>query len=187
MTLTLLRHCAVESDYTGCYNGHIDIALSPEGLAHATLLSTHFKNLNFDAIYCSDLTRAKETLSALQLPQPVIYTSQLREKSWGVHEGLCFEQINKTIPYKNFTQWIDALDGESMEHFKERINTFFFTELTQQQHQNILIVTHAGVIKTLMSLTNAISLQKSFSLAFPYGHYTTIETSNYQFKELICD
>jgi alpha-ribazole phosphatase/probable phosphoglycerate mutase len=187
MRVTLLRHCAVSSDYEGCYNGHIDIALSPEGLAHANTLSSQLHAYNFDAIYCSDLLRAKATLEALKLPQPVIYTPLLREKSWGIHEGLRFEQINRFIPYENFLQWIYALDGESISTFKARVKSFFFTQLTQQSHHHVLVVTHAGVIKILMALTHKISLQKSFALAFPYGHYTTIETPNYQFKELLCD
>ncbi|MEA2110425.1 MAG: histidine phosphatase family protein [Campylobacterota bacterium] len=178
MTVTLLRHCAVIEKYDGCYNGHIDIPLSNSGVTHAKSLAKEFGEFNFDALFCSDLKRAKETLVALY-PQEthlhVNYSKALREKSWGVHEGLNFEQINRTIAYENFSQWLNALDGESIELFTKRITDFFFIELPKHNANHALIVTHAGVIKTLLSITKNISLQESFATPFDYGTYVTME------------
>ncbi len=175
MRITLLRHCAVEHKYDGCYNGHIDISLSAEGLEHAQSLASEFREFHFNAIFCSDLKRAKETLEALKLLTEPDYTPLLREKSWGEHEGLSFEEINQTIPYENFTQWLEVLGGESVENFKERVKLFFFKELAQHKVDHVLVVTHAGVIKTLLSLINNITLEQSFSTPFGYGNYVTIE------------
>ncbi len=187
MKITLLRHCAVESAYDGCYNGHIDISLSKQGYSHAKQLAIELQHHNFDALFCSDLKRAKETLDALDISVKPKYSLLLREKSWGRHEGLSFEKINETIPYENFAQWLEALDGERVEEFIKRIKHFFFELLPQHKINHALIITHAGVIKTLMTLTNNLSLQEAFAMPFPYGSYTTTSSDTYQFKELLCD
>ncbi len=187
MKITLLRHCAVAPAYDGCYNGHIDISLSKQGYSHAKQLSLELQHHNFDAIFCSDLRRAKETLGALNISLKPQYSSLLKEKSWGRHEGLSFEKINETILYENFAQWLEALDGERIGEFEKRIKHFFFELLPQHKTNHALIITHAGVIKTLMTLTNNISLQEAFAVPFPYGSYTTISSETYEFKELKCN
>jgi len=168
--ITLLRHCEVVEEYRGKYNGHIDIALSEKGKKDAQNLAKEFQNQHFDLIYCSDLLRAKETLQALQLQLPTIYTDTLREKSWGRHEGKSFEEINEEgIEYKDFHQWINALDGEDIESYKRRVENYFSQTICKSDAQNILLVTHSGFIKTLLSITKNISLEEAFTIPLSYG------------------
>ena len=169
MKLTLLRHFEVIEEYQGKYNGHIDIPLSAKGIEEAKKLASTLHNKHFDAIYCSDLQRAKQTLQQLNLNAPTTFTPLLREKSWGKHEGMSFEQIEASgITYTTFEEWIAKLDGESYEAFFKRI-TFFLNQLHNQKDNNILLVTHSGVIKTILAIINNLSLQESFSLPVGYG------------------
>ena len=176
MRLTLVRHCAVEQKYLGCYNGHIDIGLSEKGYKQAKELAKKLENENYDAVFCSDLIRAKESLKYFKNLKNIIYTDKLREKSWGEDEGKSYDEIckNKNITYESFSQWIDELGGESINEFTKRINSFFFEYLLKAKYKNILIITHSGVIKTFLSIYNKISLQDSFSQTLDYGSYTTI-------------
>ncbi|WP_321779445.1 histidine phosphatase family protein [Sulfurimonas sp.] len=173
MTLTLVRHAQVEEKYLGCYNGHLNIGLSTKGYADAKDLGKHFKASNFDDIYCSDLLRAKETLKAFISTDAITYTKELREKSWGKHEGLSFDEIctKDSLKYENFIQFIDALDGQSIEDFKARVEKFFFTTLASTQSKNILVMTHSGVIKTFISIVKNISLEEAFSYSIPYSSF----------------
>ena len=172
MKLTLVRHAEVEEAYKGKYNGHIDIGLSPRGYEQAKELALKLQDKKFDAIYCSDLLRAKETLKAFHLSQEVIYTKKLREKSWGKHEGKSFEEIEKSgIKYENFEQWIEALDGEKVDDFRERIRSIFYEDIVKSSAKNILVVTHSGVIKMFMSLYEHISLEEAFSQKLDYTEY----------------
>jgi broad specificity phosphatase PhoE len=176
MRLTLVRHGEVIEPYQGKYNGHIDIGLSEHGFEQAKALSKQLLAIKFDKIYCSDLRRAKETLTTLEYAQEVIFSSRLREKSWGRHEGKSFEQIEKEgLKYKNFQHWIDTLDGEDMQEYIERIDNYFKETILKQNAQNILIVTHSGVIKTLLHLTQNISLEEAFSTHLPYSSCITLE------------
>ncbi|MBA1438347.1 MAG: histidine phosphatase family protein [Epsilonproteobacteria bacterium] len=170
MKLTLIRHGEVTHPYQGRYNGHNNIPLSPRGLQDAKIVGKRLAKYHFDAIYCSDLPRAKQTLQALDLHHPTIFTEQLREKSWGEHEGMSFEQIEASgIKYTTFLEWIEQLGGERIEDFQARVANFFYNYLPQQNHQSVLIVTHAGVIKTLLALQKNLTLEESFALKLEYG------------------
>lgn len=173
MKITLVRHAEVEEKYLGCYNGHIDIGLSSKGYADAKELKKHFKASEFDAIFCSDLRRAKETLKQFIDSDSVIYTKELREKSWGEHEGMSFDEITSTtnLNYVNFEQWTDALGGEEIAKFTSRVEKFFFEYLPTLKKDNVLVITHSGVIKTYMHLLKGISLEEAFSISIPYASF----------------
>ncbi len=191
MIITLVRHGEVEEKYQHCYNGHNDIALSSQGRQDALSLVRHLDAKKFDAIYSSDLRRCRETTQHLITPFPhplITYTKALREKSWGRHEGMTFDAIVERdgLIYKDFLQWINALDGEPYDAYMERINTFFTQTLPQTEHNSVLVVTHAGVIRVLMHLLQNISLQEAFSINFPYSAYTTLNTETWKFGEIQC-
>ena len=172
MNLTLVRHAQVDEKYLGAYNGHIDISLSKLGNEQAKTLAKKFQNKSFDAVFCSDLKRAKETLQTFTNIKEIIYTPKLREKSWGKHEGLKFEEIG--IEYKNFLDFIHSLDGEDIDIFSANIKDFFYNYLPSLQKKNILIITHAGVIKTLLSFHENISLESAFTQELAYASITRI-------------
>ena len=176
MRLTLVRHCEVEEKYLGRYNGHIDIGLSKNGYIQAKKLSYELKNENYDAVFCSDLIRAKESLKYFSNLENIIYTDRLREKSWGEDEGKTYDEIcdSKNITYESFEQWISALGGESIEDFTKRIDEFFFEFLPNLKYENILIVTHSGVIKTFLSLYDNITLENAFCEKINYGDKKTL-------------
>jgi len=174
MKITLVRHTEIDERYSGCYNGHIDISLSDNGHHQAKKLAQKFQDEKFDAVFCSDLKRAKDTLNYFShAKEKVIYTDKLREKSWGKHEGMSFDEIisQGEIEYKNFLQWIKALDGEDYNSFQSKIKEFFLTYLPMQKKENILIITHAGVIKTFISIIENISIEEAFSSKISYGSY----------------
>jgi len=179
MIITLVRHGEVVEEYRGKYNGHIDIGLSQNGKLQAKELAKKLKSTAFDRVYCSDLLRAKETLYELGLTQEVIYAEQLREKSWGRHEGKSFDEIVADgIEYESFLQWLDALDGQDINEYIKDVRNYFNSTILRTKAKHILVVTHSGLIKTLLHLTNKISLQEAFSKSLPYGSYIEINVKN---------
>ena len=178
MKITLVRHGEVIERYRSKYNGHIDIALSPQGKAQAKELANKLQNRSFDAIYSSDLLRAKQTLEAFTYKIKPIYSEKLREKSWGKHEGKSFAEIEaEGIKYQNFQQWIEALDGEDVALFRARIKNYFNEIITENSDSNILVITHSGVIKTLLSLHKNCSLEEAFFINLPYASFIELELS----------
>lgn len=184
MKLTLIRHAEIDTKYLGCYNGHNDIGLSKKGQKQAKLLAQDFYKKEFDALYCSDLLRAKLTLQEFTQAKDAIYTSKLREKSWGRHEGLSYDEIigQNEIKYENFLQWITALDGEDYQTFTKRVENFFLEFLPKQNRENILLITHAGVIKTLISIVKNISLEEAFQIKIDYASFIVFDYKNKLFR-----
>ncbi len=184
MTLTLVRHAEVEEKYIGCYNGHHDIGLSPKGYADAKALANHFSASDFDAIFCSSLIRAKETLKQFIISDDIIFTDKLKEKSWGKHEGMSFDEIiaQEKIQYLDFEQWLNSLDGESVQDYTLRVKKFLFEYLPSLKKENILLVTHSGVIKTFISSVKDISLQNAFSISVPYASYVVYNSETNKLK-----
>ena len=177
MKITLIRHGEVQKPYIGKYNGHNNIGLSAKGKVEAEVLAKSFTCKQFDLVYCSDLRRAKETIEPFVQAESTIYTSKLREKSWGKHEGLGFDEITaQGIEYKNFAQWIEALGGEPYTEYVQRVKEFFFDELASQKADNVLVITHAGVIKVLMAIVQNLALEEAFAVALPYASSTVYDT-----------
>ncbi len=177
MKIYFVRHSAVIEPYQGKYNGHIDIELSTKGKKDASELGKKLLHVKFQKVFCSDLLRAKQTLQMMQIDAPVVYTKALREKSWGRHEGKSFEQITQEgIEYRNFLQWIEALDGEDLHTYMQRVQNYFHQEILTCKAENVLVVTHAGVIKSLITLEKRIDLEEGFSIALSYSDYIVYET-----------
>ena len=182
MKIYFVRHAEVSEEYIGRYNGHIDISLSKNGQLQAKELGKKLSPIHFDRIYCSDLLRAKQTLEEFGLNQEVIYSKRLREKSWGEHEGMSFDEIQDSgIEYENFTQWLSALDGESVESYTQNLQNYFYKVILQDTSEDILLITHAGVIRTLISITQKITLEDSFKTKLTYSSYLIFNRGNMTF------
>ena len=184
MLITLVRHAEVDKAYHRCYNGHIDISLSNHGKEQAQALAEVLSQKEFDAIFCSDLKRCKESLEAFKTDLKPIYTQMLREKSWGRHEGKTFDQIiaMEEFTYKNFEQWINALDGEEYHAYITRIKNFFTQFLVANAYDNVLVMTHAGVIRVLFHILEEISLEEAFSKSFDYASFVALDSVTWKFN-----
>jgi len=185
LKITLIRHAEVDEAFHKRYNGHIDIGLSKKGHESSKKLADHFNNLHFDKVFCSDLIRAKESLKNFSQAKDAVYTYKLREKSWGRHEGLSFDEIvaRDGIVYKDFLQWINALDGEDYESYANRVKEFFLEYVPSLKKENILVVTHAGVIRVFIGIILNLSLEEVFSISIPYASYIIYDSQNESFSE----
>ncbi len=186
MKITLLRHTDIDERYHRCYNGHIDIALSKRGHTQAKEIAKHLDMQSFDGVFCSDLKRAKQTLYYSKHYDNAVFTQKLREKSWGKHEGLSFDEIiaQGEIKYLEFIQWVVALDGEAYEEYINRVRSFFLEYLPSLEKENVLVVTHAGVIRVLMFLVKEISLEKAFCINVPYSSCVLYDSDTKEFSEV---
>jgi len=88
--LLLVRHGETDWNAAGRLQGHTDRPLSDYGREQARRLAEELVGEEFDAIYASDLARARETAEIVgaQLDLPVVLDPDLREKNWGTWEGL---------------------------------------------------------------------------------------------------
>lgn len=164
MTIYFVRHGKDEDGYRG---GWSQRSLIQEGKEQAERLANHlYENkdtFNFTRIVSSDLNRAKETASYIgrKFGMEVELNQEWRETNNGVIAGLPNEEVEKTFPGLYF----GALEmderypgGESPKDFFSRIKESFYNlrDEVQERNEDVLIVTHGGVINIIYYLIEDI-------------------------------
>ena len=155
MNLYFLRHGETEQNKKKVFYGSLDVGLTEKGRLQAKKASKFFDAINFDKVYTSDRKRTKETAELVLEDQEftMIHDARINEIDFGEFEGKNYEEIQKRYPkqceeWKN--NWKDFVppNGESYGQFYKRVQAFF-DELLAQNDENVLVVTHGGVIRSL--------------------------------------
>ena len=150
--VVLLRHGETEGNVKGVVQGQWDTPLTAKGIASTLRKAEKIRDLKFDAVFCSDLTRTVETLKRIQskvpgLPEPV-YTKELREIDFGDLTGQLKKELMPTILKHKSAPDLPYPNGESGGGFTARVKSFFSTLRDRFPGGRILAVTHYGVMET---------------------------------------
>lgn len=176
----LVRHCKPEfkDDIRICI-GKKDIPLSNEGMIHAKQLAGYFLNRNINRIYSSHLKRARKTAEIIASSRiSVCIKDDFSELNIGKWDGLSFEEVKLRYPeeYENRGRDLENYiveGGESMAMCRERAVKELHKSIDESEG-NILIVTHAGVIRTIISSLLDISIMDTFEYKIDYGSISLI-------------
>jgi alpha-ribazole phosphatase len=107
LELLLIRHGHTQWNKERRYLGSTDLPLLPEERQQLSTLSGQpALGGEFWRVYCSDLRRCRETLTAVapHLERQAIYDPRLRELDFGAWEGCTYEQLQDNGHYRS---WID--------------------------------------------------------------------------------
>lgn len=152
--ICFIRHGETDWNIEQRMQGHIDRPLNANGAAQAVTVGRHFSTLQADALYSSDLLRARQTAQpiaqALQLPLTLL--SALRERHFGRCEGLTFAEI--AARYEDDARAIECRDpdyaapqgGESRRQHEARVLDCIACLVNDHPGQTIVVVTHGGVL-----------------------------------------
>ncbi len=104
-TLYLIRHGETPWNVEGRYQGQFDPPLTARGEAQAQATAKELAPLGFEAIYSSDLARAKLTADALaaETGLPIHLDERLREINQGAWQGVLIGDIR--------AGWPEAIEG----------------------------------------------------------------------------
>lgn len=155
-SIYLVRHGQTPWNKAGRYQGHTDIPLSPLGRRQALCLARRLARDPIDAIYSSDLTRARGTAAPLarRLSLPVRARADLREMAYGDLEGLTAAQIEERYPHYYPAARQDPLGttpprGESFSSMYARVLAAW-EEIIAAPHKRVVVVAHGGTLKALL-------------------------------------
>ena len=160
MICYLIRHGQDDDTVRGGWSGQ---PLIEEGKAQADELASFIQrsDLGIQYIYSSDLLRAIQTAQSVadKLHLPIIQMPEFREVNNGDLAGMDNELASKMYPglYWNTLEWEQRYPGgESPKEFYERIRTAWdaFQKMVLEQNENVLLVTHGGVINVILSIVN---------------------------------
>ncbi|MGL4409481.1 histidine phosphatase family protein [Zoogloea sp.] len=152
--ICLVRHGETAWNAERRLQGHLDIPLNEHGLAQAAATARSLGGERFDAAYCSDLTRARQTADAIAqaLHLELVQDARLRERHYGLFQGLTYDEAQTRHPeaYRHFEQrdpeFAFPEGGESLKGFAARIQAALEAIAERHPDSTVLVVTHGGVL-----------------------------------------
>lgn len=178
----LIRHGEVVNHHEGRYNGFNDVDITEEGVKQMKSVAERLNGAKVSAVYCSDLIRAYRGAEIINNGRslPIIKNTGLRERNIGVWENLTLEEIMKA--YKD--EWNrflnDVVDfkpdsGESMKEVDARVNKELTKIVEDHKGDEILMVAHGGVNRTVLCRALALDLKYLFRIEQRYGALNIID------------
>jgi broad specificity phosphatase PhoE len=155
MKIYLVRHGEVNHNLYGLYNRE-DEDLNATGIKQGEELRENIKNIDYDFIISSPLSRAKHTANIEN--KNIIIDDRLKERDPGSLSGQPLEVTNRE-EYWNYYTSIQYGTSENMKEFFNRVYNFL-DELKTKDYKNILIVAHSGVSKAFSGYFNGIDDDK---------------------------
>ncbi len=181
--LLLVRHGETELQSSLRYWGKTDVALGPDGLHQAEQLRDRLAAEKITGIYSSELKRANDTavIIASRHNLKVSLCPELGEIDFGRLEGLEFNEIHQQFPdiEKMWVTRDPALvypDGESLTGFEERVAKFQARLQNHRADETVLVVAHAGVVRTLICQLLQLGMQNRWSLRVDLASLSIIES-----------
>lgn len=188
-TLYVVRHGETDWNKKGIIQGYSDVDLNEMGKRQARKLANQLKQINFDAIFSSDLLRAKKTAEVISSERKlVIKTVQvLRERNWGRLEGIFSKNLNEldklfnNLEEKQKFRYKYYPEVESDEELSTRLITFIREIAIAYKGKTILAVTHGGIIRALLLRLNFLKYKNSLHNTIPNTAYVKLVSDGVDF------
>ncbi|MCX6732761.1 MAG: histidine phosphatase family protein [Candidatus Roizmanbacteria bacterium] len=183
-TLYLVRHGETDWNVTRTIQGQKDIPLNAKGEGQAQELREILKPIHFDAVFSSDLIRAKRTAEILTLERQLVLetTNTLRERAFGIYEGKPMDGAHEKLyelleKYKAHPHFSEA-QVESNDQMVSRALTFIREISLAYTNKTVLLVSHGGLMRILL-IHLGFCTSKQF---LPFG-----SIKNLAYIKLSCD
>lgn len=158
-----IRHGETAWNVETRLQGHLDIGLNAHGQWQAERTAQALADEDLAAIYTSDLARARATAQAIAErsgsagARRVHLHTGLRERGFGVFEGLTYAQIAADWPEES-QRWrqrdpqFAPPGGETLTALRKRISDTVNSVASQHVGEQIVLVAHGGVMDALYRL-----------------------------------
>jgi probable phosphoglycerate mutase len=145
------------------WQGLADPPLSELGREQARALAADLRDVSLDAVYASDLQRARDTAEAVAHVKglAVVTDPALREIDVGEWSGLTADEIKARFPagWERLTEGGEGWErGETHAAMSERIMSAVSRIAAAHPGEQILCVLHGGVIRALLARAAGMSL-----------------------------
>ncbi|HUQ27109.1 MAG TPA: histidine phosphatase family protein [Usitatibacter sp.] len=178
----VVRHGETQWNVERRVQGWGDSPLTATGLAQADAIGKRLARERFDALVASDLPRAFETARriAAHCALPVTADARLRERSFGVGEGMGYAEIDRAYP-EVFSRERETTNpdlvmpgGESRRQFHERIRVAFEGLAREHDGRRVAVVTHGGVLAALYRIVHGIPVAHAHRVAISNASYNAV-------------
>ena len=187
-TFIIIRHGETYWNREHRIQGHLDSDLTPEGIAQAAACALRLKGETIEAVVASDLGRVRHTTDILTkgLALPIHFQPSLRERSFGIGEGMTYAEMEAAYPQMfSTTGLVDAEftlpEGESRNVFHQRVRSAIEQLAIAHAGNRVLIVTHGGVLGVIYRWLNNLPVG-ALKIAIPNVGYNRISTAQGNWK-----
>jgi alpha-ribazole phosphatase len=180
----LIRHGQVEDYEQRRFHGQNDVGLSDFGRRQYDRLARRLleARVDIEAVYASDLTRAKvggRVLSGI-LDRPLTLLSELREINFGLWEGLDYQQIQAGWADEFERRYQDFYnhrppEGETIAEMDARVWAALTGMVQRHHHRCFLVVAHSGVNRVILCRVLGLDPEHLFALDQDYGCLNVID------------
>ena len=184
MEIYLIRHTKPDIAKGVCY-GQADLDVVESFEEEAACIKEHLPE-HFDAVYSSPLKRCRQLAERLFPDYSIRFDDRIKEINCGDWELKKWDDIEQ----EHLKRWMNDFvnectpSGESYTHLYDRVVQFF--ESLDGEGQRIAIVSHGGVIRSLLSYIEAVALKDSFKqFSIHYGCVVRIDKKDDGFVHAI--
>jgi broad specificity phosphatase PhoE len=161
MRFYFIRHGETDYNRQRRLQGNLDISLNDTGRKQAIQAVDDILNLGIDCIISSPQIRALETAEIISEKignVPIEIDENLRERSFGILEGMSFDEILAKHP-----KFMDIIvnpegivvpDSESIKDVENRVVTFIDQIKGHVEEKKILVVSHGGTGRVFHKVVN---------------------------------
>ena len=182
--LCIVRHGETAWNAEHRVQGQLDLPLNAIGLAQAQAASKVLGREKFDALYSSDLSRARQTAqpAADLLSMPILVEKDLRERHYGIFERLTYAEVKVKFPedYARFAAREPEYafrTGESLKDFSARSISIITRIAETHKGKSILVFTHGGVLDKLYRFVTGLPLSAERDFGIPNAGLNRIEVT----------
>ena len=182
MKLILIRHGQTEWNAIGRWQGQADPPLNEAGWAQARRTADEMRRQHIDALFSSDLLRARQTANAIAeaLGVEVQLEPRLREVNLGAWQGLFSDDIRARWPDEVKT-WLESPlagrppGGESIPELAQRVVAAANDIAARHPGQRVAVVAHELPIAILTTHAAGIPLEQLRAHMPPNAAWREIE------------
>lgn len=163
-TILLARHGQSDWNVARRWQGHADRPLTDAGRRQAYALAKRLADVDVEALYASDLTRARETAAIVAREKGLAVEArpELREVDVGSWSGLTRAEAEERFP-EAFCRWLEGgpgwEDGETYEEMAERIGNAVRAIAADHPGGRVLVVSHGGPIRAVHALALGLDVR----------------------------
>lgn len=178
----LVRHGESELNIEGVYYGILNPELTAKGKTQAKNTREILKSIDYKKIYASDLKRAIDTAKIVNYKElDILIDKNLRELNFGIFEGYTYNELLEKYPEelkKSENDWqnYNYITGESVLELQKRAVSFIEEKVNLEE--DTLLITHWGVINTILSYYFSKELEAYWKFSVKNGGVVIIEFSD---------
>jgi len=175
MRVILTRHYHTQSNFAGRILGWGDSPPRPDWEADVDFVANRLRKagVRLDAIYSSDLERARRTAMTyadlFAIPE-VSAVPELKEINYGKLQTMFKSWVVRQYPQHKKDPDLVYPDGESFRQMQQRSVGFISSLAATHPQDTVLIVSHAGVIRGVISHFLGLEYAASLKQRIPFRY-----------------